>query len=342
MSQQSSRWLNTMVRVGYVAKHGDAWWRSLEEVDGIRTHWDGPVPYEEAHRLLDWEPLELPVQTTLPDGTLITDEKRKHLVHPTSHAFLGTNTKKAPVHVYREWLLEEMQNLLGAGLGIASVGLLQDGAVAWVQAEAPETVEGPHGEHHRPFITAAGALNSSMSTTYQRGTIRTVCDNTLSLALSEVAIPRIRIRRTSQSLTSEKREHIADVLGVITETSDLVNQGIERLVATSVSDKVFAAFVAELCQPDVPKGTTPTPKALRSAQARASLVTDLYHNDARVAEWQGTAWGAVQAANTYTQHIKPVRNVTRAERTTWDMVRGEFQNQDQEALATLRKVLATV
>lgn len=64
----------------------------------------------------------------------------------------------------------------------------------------------------------------------------------------------------------------------------------------------------------------------------------LYRNDTRVAPWAGTAFGVMQAFNTWEHHVKPTRGTTeRAERNMIATINGNTTKADQDVLALLNK-----
>ncbi|MGW4339255.1 hypothetical protein ACWEK5_41670 [Rhodococcus koreensis] len=56
--------------------------------------------------------------------------------------------------------------------------------------------------------------------------------------------------------------------------------------------------------------------------------------------WRGTAFGVVQAVNTWAHHVQPVKGVPRAERNQEGAISGRFDNLDAVVVSTLEKVLA--
>jgi hypothetical protein len=76
------------------------------------------------------------------------------------------------------------------------------------------------------------------------------------------------------------------------------------------------------------------------AENRRETLTRLWNHDSRVSPWQGTAWGVMQAVNTYTHHEGVVRGAPRAERNMLRAVTGGVDQLDAGTVATLNKVLA--
>ena len=81
-------------------------------------------------------------------------------------------------------------------------------------------------------------------------------------------------------------------------------------------------------------------RSANSYDRHREALTSQYRHDNRVAPWAGTAFGVVQAVNTYEQHVKNVKGADRAERNMDKMVRGEFDKLDTTTLDQLNLVLA--
>lgn len=338
MSQETSQWLNTMTLIGFTDKRGKAWHYRASDQGAEPNHYPEAIPTADIkRRLFNWTPAEGTVETTLPGGRHIVDASRKAIVHPDTGEILGVFRQGFQVHDYNEWLIQNTQTLLDAeGLGASSAGLLKGGAVAWVQAEMPESVTTPEGVEGRPFITAATSLDGSLSSTYLTGTQLVVCDNTLSAALGEKGTGRVKVKHSRNSLG--KLGEVRDALGIVYQTAEDFMAEVAELCAVEVTDKQWDEFLAAHL------GDKPDPaKSVRSANSydrhREGLV-NLYRHDNRVAPWAGTAFGVVQAVNTYEQHVKNVKGAGRAERNMDKMVRGEFDKLDTTTLDQLNMVLA--
>ena len=79
---------------------------------------------------------------------------------------------------------------------------------------------------------------------------------------------------------------------------------------------------------------------MRSRAETSGISSRPYERDPRVAPWHGTAFGVLQAVNTYEHHERPVRGATRAERNMLRTVKGEFGDLDRQAWKHLESVLA--
>jgi hypothetical protein len=71
------------------------------------------------------------------------------------------------------------------------------------------------------------------------------------------------------------------------------------------------------------------------AEHKRESLTKLWNHDTRVAPWRGTAYGVIQAVNTWAHHEQTVR----AERNMLRAVTGNVDTLDTDTLTTLSKVL---
>jgi phage/plasmid-like protein (TIGR03299 family) len=274
-----------------------------------------------------------------PAGETYTDAGRKVIVRPSKTfgpddegAILGTFRDGYKVHGYDQWLTRNVEAILDDGLSVGSAGLLKGGAVAWVQVELPESIDTPEGVRFRPYLTAATSLDGSLATTYMTGATVVVCDNTLSAALGESGrgVFKVKHSRNSLSRIGEAR----DALGIIYSVADEFAAQVAQLSSITVSDAQWDAFLNAHAPMPADKG-----RSLTMATNQRDTLTRLYKRDPRVAPWTGTAFGVLQAVNTYVHHEGIVRGASRPERNMLRMVTGGVDALDQGTLNTLVRVL---
>lgn len=74
------------------------------------------------------------------------------------------------------------------------------------------------------------------------------------------------------------------------------------------------------------------------ADKRRAGIASLYRHDNRASTWKGTAFGVLQAFDTFERHQATVRGVSRPERMMAGTIDGTYDKGADEVL----KVLATV
>jgi phage/plasmid-like protein (TIGR03299 family) len=333
MSQETAYWLNRNVLIGFTEQRGRAWHYRAAYQGMEPNHYPGPIPVADVERrLFYWD--------AVPGEVLI--RSRRHGVRRSARTplavvasdtgeDLGIHTDIYEIHQFREWLLEKVASILDGGLAVGSAGLLKNRAQAWVSVEVPDTVHTPHGVAFRPHLLACTSHDGSLKTTYKRTVVNVVCDNTMGAALSGSGqVIKIPHRKNSRLTVLSARQAL-DMVAVL---ADEFTDQIRTLCEIDVSDKAWAQFV----QAHVPEKDTKRGK-INAAAKRAELHR-LWTSDSRVSPWKGTAWGVVQAVNTYEHHHAAIRGASRAERNLSRAVTDHADRLDTATLTQLDKVLA--
>lgn len=348
MSRETSEWLNQNVLIGYTEKRGNAWHYRASDQGTEPNHYAGAIPVNDVlRRLFDWHAVEartfyeftpaVPQPGALslfnPDGsaTQVRRSERKTIVHSKTGVEFGAFKEGYKPHQYDEWLVEDIATVLDTSkddLGIGSAGLLKLGAVAWVEVSVPETITTPEGVAFRPNLLAATSFNGSLSTTYKRTVQATVCDNTLSVALSEKG-QTVKIRHSRNSLT--KLGDIRETLAIVHGISDDFTAQVAQLCSTKITEDQFEKLVDQIAPLPNP-GDAKTTRAITLAENKRDELFRLWSKDERVAPWRNSAFGAWQALNTYGHHSLNVRGMSRPERNMLNAVNGKTEQSDTEAL----------
>lgn len=331
MSRETLTDLRANIRIGYIEKRGKAWWASPEHDE---SHFEGPVPEQVARNLIGWEPLEAPVQATFlsPTGvTTVTDPTKKMYVNPTTMQSVGVTGIRHRAHNYAETLIDIPEILADGKLGIGSVGTLNKGGRAFVQYELGENVEAVRDVKFRPFLTAATSLDGSLATTFLTGSQVVVCDNTLSMALTESGRGEYRVRHTTNSRVNVHDARQA--LGLIERAAEDFQEMVRKLTEQTVTDRKWNKFLEKLVPMPEKEGHSRT-----MAQNKVHELNRMWKDDERVAPWKNTAWGVLAATNTWFNHNSIVRNVSRDERRMAKLIDGAFEKSDNLTLALLASV----
>lgn len=333
MSQESSNWLNNNTLIGYTEQRGHAWHYREDEQGAEPNHYPQAIPVEDVlRRLFPWRAIETKLFVCVNDEYRAIPE-RKAIVRSDTFETLGVFKDGYTPHQYPQWLVQNVKNLLDADLGIGSAGLLRNGAQAWVSVEVPESISTPEGVVFRPNLIACTSFDGSLATTYKRVVQLVVCDNTLATGLSEKG-QQFKLKHTGQS--GLKIAAARDALAIIhADAADFAAE-VKRLCETPVTPKQWASTLNIL---------VPSPEADASARAvtlsqnKRDQLALLYAADPRVAPWKGTAFGVLQAFNTYTHHNQTVKGAARSERNMSNAITGKTAEADALVLATLQQVL---
>jgi phage/plasmid-like protein (TIGR03299 family) len=359
MSSETMKWLNTMTLVGQTDKRGTAWHYKREMQDGVGNHFPGFVPRERVEALF-FDAVEGTAESTYMTDSgmvLIRDPKRKQILRPPGT--FGADDKGAilserllegqpgdergwKLHQYKEWLVNTVGDILDTStsdLGIASAGLLQGGALAWLQIETPENIETAIGFTFRPFILATTAHTGGMSTTYKQAVTAVVCDNTLAIAQREDG-GTARVRHTRYS--AAKLGDIREKLGILHRMSDDFAQQVEALADITVTDSHFDQFIETLV-PFVDSKGKPMPVDKRGRkQAKRDKIVNLYRNDPRVTPWAGSALGVLQAVNTFEHHVQGTTGKSGgdiAQRNMLRVVKGDRDRMDRDTVSLITDIV---
>lgn len=338
MSQETFEWLNSNVLIGFTDKRGTAWHYRAADQGEEPNHYPGSVPIADLERrLFFWdavESIEIRVAYRDHNGEIKTtiDEDRKAIVRPDTQDVFGYFKLGYIIHQYREWLVNNISILLDSDLEIGSAGLLAKGARAWVQVEMPETCTTPEGVQFRPFLSAATSLDGSLSTTYTRGAQVISCDNTLSAALTEPGAGRVKIRHSRNSLG--RIQEVREALDIVHQVEEDFSRQVTQLCRIPVTSRDWNHFL------DTIAPVTGSARSRSIAERKRADLVQLWRYDESVAPWSGTAYGVVQAVNTYTHHHKTVRGTTRAERNAERAVTGGADKLDMQTIQVLEEILA--
>ena len=354
MSRETMLTLNTTTLIGNTAERGNAW-HYREELQGEEpNHYEGFVPAADVRRrLFDWTAESAPLKYSIPadfdtmtgidaQGMPVremTDESRQVIFNSkTGHAF-GVFKMGYERHQYTETLLDGLASIITPeglaitddSLGIGSAGVLREGAQAWVQIERPDNVTTPEGVDFRSSILASTSHDGSLSTTYSAVNTVVVCDNTHAWALNEAKESGRQIKIKHSRYSQLKINDARDALGILVEAADKFAADVAELCQVEITNRRFNDFMDIWAPVPEAKG-----RARTMAEDKRDALTTLYRSDQRAAPWSGTAFGLLQAVNTYDHHFKSVKGISRAERNMSNAVTGKTAQSDTDTLSAIR------
>jgi hypothetical protein len=126
-----------------------------------------------------------------------------------------------------------------------------------------------------------------------------------------------------------------DALSMVVESQEKFAKDITTLCNVKISAKEFD-LVLDAIAP-VPEGSA---RGATFASNKRDILAQLYKSDSRVAPWTGTAFGVLQADNTYRHHYAIVRGTDggHAERNAENALLGKTGEADSKILAAIAKV----
>jgi phage/plasmid-like protein (TIGR03299 family) len=348
MSKESMEWLRTNIRIGYTDERGPAWHAATANAEYLSdgSHYPGAVPEQEVRRLLDVPFVSAKIHATYTDAQgnrqVTEDPERQAIVTPDTGDILGVFKSGYQVHGYQEWTADQLSAILDQGrgeLGVASVGLLRNRGVAFIQAKLEGSGMEVGGYGIVPFITAATSVDGSLASTYFTGVEGVVCDNTLHMARNS-ALTKLKVRHSRNS--AGRIGEIRDTLGLVYQAADDFMAGAEQLLKTDVSERDFSAWLEEMAPVPAadPKSSTGGARYTNAVKLRDTYAA-MWAHDPKVRPWAGTAFGVVQLSNTYNTWMRNVSGASggRIERNFLNLVTGRQAADDSAALDKLAAVL---
>jgi phage/plasmid-like protein (TIGR03299 family) len=347
MSRETIEWLNTMTKIGDTDRRGNAWHYRM----GNTNHYPGAIPQEDVRELLlPYEPIEHPLYVKLlcsiDDADGLNDDGKPFKWHLIEN-FKAIASKDHPdvihsiptsdygVHPFKHWLLDGVFALVDGNVHISSAGLLQKGAVAWVELSLHDSKQ-VSGFEYRPHLLASTSSNGRYRTEYGRKVQATVCDNTLDIAVGEQGAS-ISFKHSKGSTMRIKDAQ--EALGLIVKAGEDFESEVRNLLDWRVSSKEFSRFL-DLMVPVKDKEGNPLQNgALTRAENKRAEMAGMWRGDERVAPWSGTAFGVLQLNNTFFHHKRGAAGKTiRPERNMLSAISGETGKNDRIALDFLRQV----
>jgi len=268
---------------------------------------------------LEWGVYQVPAQFTNRDGVVVTtgdkDKNGKirptHIINVRDDFDRAVGVVKSGYKVFQNTFAPEfLDSLVDTGDAFfETAGSLHGGSQVWWLMKIPNgvTVGGVPGEDLQSFILFSNSHDGSLSLTISIVTVRVVCQNTLSWAL-EGANRTMKVRHTKNAGIKIEEARKALELGFVYQ-QEMAVMG-DKLINTSFSDKQFDDFLDSLLplpEPDVEIDEdgvrTKNQFAITTATKQRDLVREVYETHPTQTPIKGTAWGAVQAVQFYSDHI---------------------------------------
>jgi phage/plasmid-like protein (TIGR03299 family) len=240
------------------------------------------------------------------DGSIERIPDRKVVVRSDNQTALATVSDRYKV-VQPIEVLEFFRDLAYAGgYEMETAGVLSDGARYWALARSiRESGVLAGGDRIGAYLMLATACDGSMATTATHTSIRVVCQNTLSMALSDAGASAIKVRHTSTFDPDRVKRDLQ-----VGDTFARFMTDAERLASTPMADREAGQTIWALLGIKGSDGKPvpmETDQALIPAQTRTKIarVWDLFKGageGASLPSARGTAWGLLNAVTQYVDH----------------------------------------
>jgi phage/plasmid-like protein (TIGR03299 family) len=351
-SREGASTLARNVVVGMTDRYGFPWWAGAWRPEfGEAPFYAHGIPVEVVRRrCFDWSVVEREL-ADVDEYVVFEEEGRpdrrealsfkgvpgwKSLRRSDTGEVLHVVKSGHRVHEYGEILLDGLSSIIQDTLYISSAGTLKGGRVGWVQVET-DALEHQSGVTIRPHALISTSHDQSYATSARENATNVCCDNSHRRALGE-DVPVWRMRHTSGSqLNDAQITKARQALGLMIEReADAWQIELDLLTRQPVTGHEYEAFVNLVAPLVDDKGATLEGRSRTMALGKQDELHQLWRRDQRVAPWSGTAWGVVQAFNTWSTHVQTARGTTRLERQMLRALDGDTG--DREALRVLDTV----
>ncbi|WP_447774031.1 DUF932 domain-containing protein [Variovorax boronicumulans] len=263
---------------------------------------------------MDWTICETPVlymsERTGGIQALKSFEEQKVLYRSDTKAALSVVSSRYQV-VQPEAVLEFYRDLTEvSGFEMETAGVLKAGRKFWALARTGQHTVLKGSDAVDGYLLLATSCDGTLATTVTPTTVRVVCHNTLTMAISGASSNAIRVPHS----TSFDPDAIKRQLGIAVSQWDNFMHRMKTLSERKVKSKEVEAYIqrvlygpGELNQPTASKKDT---RSMPLALA-ARKVLELYEGRGRGAELaaaRGTAWGLLSAMTEYVDHERRARS----------------------------------
>ena len=236
-------------------------------------------------------------------GAIHSFPEQKVLYRSDTRAPLAVVSKRFQV-VQPGEILEFYRDLTQySGFELETAGVLKGGKKFWAMARTGQSTSLKGRDKVDGYLLLATACDGTLATTAQFTSVRVVCNNTLSIALSG-ATSAIKVPHS----TSFNAQAVKKQLGIAVSQWDSFMYRMKTLSERKVkSHEAMNYFLKVLCQTDGhidPVQGLTNERALKKVQA-------MYEGQGRGAELQaakGTAWGLLSAVTEFVDHERRARS----------------------------------
>ena len=256
---------------------------------------------------MDWSIRETPVRYMTEQagslGSILSYDDQKVLYRSDTKAPLSVVSGRYQVVQPRE-VLEFYRDLTEvSGYELETAGVLKAGKKFWALARTGKESVLKGNDLVKGYLLLATSCDGTLATTATPTTIRVVCNNTLSIALSG-ATSAIKVpHSTSFDAQAVKRQ-----LGIAVSQWDSFMYRMKTLSERKVkTHESMNYFLKVLCQTDAlgdPSQGLTNERALKKVQA----MYEGHGRGAELAAAKGTAWGLLSAVTEFVDHERRARS----------------------------------
>lgn len=279
---------------------------------------------------MDWSIIDSPVSYTNPAGEIYTMEDKKVLFRSDTNAPLSVVGSDYKV-IQPGDVLEFFRDLVdGTGMYLETAGCLFGGKRFWAMANTTKaSYIGKKEDTIKGYLMLATSADGTLATVAQFQSVRTVCNNTLRLALAEQNTNRVRVtHRSDFDADMVKRR-----LGLLDEAWNNFIEDMNKLASKTIEDAAAKSFIDSLIlsKPEDPE------KSSMQSKNQADLIMSLYKGKGMGADAAyGNMWGVLNSITEYVDHNS--RNRT-ADQRLWNQFFGAGDKLKQDAMNGLLEMV---
>lgn len=325
MAHELSIRSDNFVEMAFVGDRSEIW-HGL----GNELHQDSTIEEWKTQAGMDWSIIESPVTYMGVDGQTHTMNDKKVLFRSDTSvplSVVGSDYKT----IQPGEVLEFFRDLVaGTGMFIETAGCLFGGKRFWAMANTTKaSYVGKKEDTIKGYLMLATSADGTLATVAQFQSVRTVCNNTLRLALAEKETNRVRVtHRSNFDADMVKRR-----LGLVDEAWVSFLEDMNELANKKITDAAAKNFIDSLIlsKPD------DVEKSSMQSKNQADLILRLYKGDGMGADAAyGNLWGVLNSITEYVDHNS--RNRT-ADQRLWNQFFGAGDKLKQDAMKGLLEMV---
>lgn len=242
---------------------------------------------------LNWQVVQKPVQII--GGKAIPNVKAN--VRDTDGQFLGMVTDRYRI-VQNSEAFAFTDMLLGEGVRYETAGSLASGKRVWMLARMDSV--NICGDNVEPYLVFTNSHDGTGAVKVAVTPIRVVCQNTLTLALSNAS------RTWSTKHTGDIQSKLDDARNTLQLASTYM-QELEKQADELTQIVVVAPQFADFVKKMFPLKEDASERQIANVERQRMALADLYNHKEDIQRFHGTAYGVINAVADYMVHFIPAR-----------------------------------
>lgn len=277
---------------------------------------------------LSWEIFESKVMFQTVAGPEVWNDKRVLFRSDTNEplSVVGQDYKIVqPVEV-----LEFFRDLTTLhGMELSAAGSLFNGKRFWATAKTGKSFQAVTGDDVDGYLLLVTSADGSLSTSARLTSTRTVCNNTLTVALQSGSK---KVVKKSHRCAWDADQVKLD-MGLVDESWEKFSASIKNLATVDITDEFATRYIQQkIYIPEVAAEDQPTQRV-----NEVNKLIELYNSGMGADYSRGTAWGLVNAVTERMTHGNGRRD---SQKQFWESNFGRGENMKNDVLADMLALAA--